>query len=121
MFLAVHRTYAAQHLRLLFADRFGDDARRRLHRDVREHLEEVVLDHVADDARLVVELAAPFHAERLGHRDLDVLDVVAVEDRLEERVGETEVEEVLHRLFAEVVVDAEDRRLGEDLVQCVVE
>ena len=59
----------------------------------------------------------PFDAEALGHRDLHVLDVVAVPDRLEERVGEAEVEDVLHRLLAEVVVDAEDALLGEDAVQ----
>ena len=47
--------------------------------------------------------------------------MVAVPDRLEERVGEAEVEQVLHRLLAEVVIDAEDRRLGEHLVQRLVE
>ena len=61
--------------------------------------------------------AAALDAEALGHRDLHALDVVAVPDRLEERVGETEVHQVLHRLLAEVVVDAEDRRLREDRVQ----
>jgi hypothetical protein len=39
--------------------------------------------------------------------------MVAVPDRLEDRVAEAKVEQVLYRLFAEVVVDAEDRRLGE--------
>ena len=88
--------------------------RRRLHRQVADDLQQVVLDDVADDAGLLVELAAALHAEALGHRDLHVLDVVAVPDRLEERVGEAEVEDVLHRLLAEVVVDAEDATPRED-------
>src|SRR5215472_7089601 len=75
----------------------------------------------ADDACLLVELAAALHAEALRHRDLDVLDVVAIPDRLEERVGEPEVEDVLHRLFAEVVVDAIDALLGEHAVQHAAE
>ena len=46
--------------------------------------------------------------ERLGHVDLHVVDVVAVPDRLEQAVGEAEGEDVLRRLLAEEVVDAED-------------
>ena len=76
----------------------------------------MVLDHVPDRAGLLVEGAARPHVERLGHRDLDARHVIAIPDRLEERVGEAEVEQVLDRLLAEVVVDAEDRRLGEHLV-----
>ena len=45
----------------------------------------------------------------------------AVPDRLEERVGEAEVEQVLHRPLAEVVVDAEDRRLVESAQEDLVE
>ena len=62
----------------------------------------------------LVEAAALADAEVLGERDLHARDVVAVPDRLEERVGEAEVEDVHDRLLAEVVVDPEDRLLGED-------
>ena len=55
-----------------------------------QHLEQVVLHHVADRAGLVVERAAALHAEVLGHGDLHALDVVAVPERLEEGVGEAE-------------------------------
>ncbi len=57
---------------------------------------------------LVVEAAAVADVERLGHVDLDVVDVVAVPDRLEEAVGETQRENVLRRLLAEEMVDAKD-------------
>ena len=111
----------AQHLGLLVADGLGVRRRRRLHRQVADDLQQVVLDDVADDAGLVVELAAALHAEALGHGDLHVLDVVAVPDRLEERVGEAEIQDVLHRLLAEVVIDAEDGRFGKDLVEDAVQ
>ena len=74
----------------------------------------MVLDYVADRTRLLVERPAPVDAEALGHRDLDALDEVAIPDRLEERVAESKVEEVLDGLLTEIVVDAEDRLLGED-------
>ena len=57
----------------------------------------------------------------LGHVDLDVADVVAVPDRLHQPVGEAQYEDVVHRLLAEEVVDAEDLRLVEDRVERLVE
>src|SRR5262249_22710522 len=86
-----------------------------------QDLEQVVLDDVADRPGVVVELSAPLDAELLGHGDLHRVDVVAIPDRLEERVGEAEEEQVLDRVLAEVVVDAEDGFLGEDRVDRRVE
>ena len=62
----------------------------------------------------VVVAAAPLHAELLGHRDLHVVDVAPVPDRLEDAVGEAEDQDVLDRLLAEVVVDAVDLVLAQD-------
>ena len=81
-----------------------------------EDLQEVVLDDVPDRAGLVEEGAPVGDVELLGHRDLDAGHVLAPPDRLEERVGEPEVEQVLDRLLAQVVVDPEDRCLAEDPV-----
>ena len=81
----------------------------------------MILDHVTQGAGLLVELAAAGDAERFGHRDLHAGDVVAVPHRLEERVGEAEVQQVLHRLLAEVMIDAKDAALGEVLVQRHIE
>ena len=94
---------------------------RRLHRQQRHDLQQVVLEHVADRPDGVVERAAALDADRLGHRDLHTAHVAAVPDRFEQRVGEAEHEEVLDGLLAEVVVDAEDVRLGEHLVEHDVE
>ena len=90
---------------------------RRLHGRERQHLEQVGDDHVAVGAGRLVERRPLLEAERLGHVDLDVVDVVAVPDRLEEPVGEAEGQDVLRRLLAQEVVDPEDLLLLEDLVQ----
>ena len=60
----------AQHLELLVADRVGVGRDGRLHRDQREQVHHVVLDHVAQRAGVVVVAAAPLDADRLGRRDL---------------------------------------------------
>ncbi len=60
------------------------------------------------------------HAHRLGHGDLDVIDIVAVPQRLENRVGKTEDEDILDGLFAQVVVDAVDLILIEYGVDAIV-
>jgi len=68
----------------------------------------MVLHHVADRPGLVVEPAAPLHAEVLGHRDLHAFDVGAIPHRLEEGVGKAEEQHVVHGALAEVMVDAKD-------------
>jgi hypothetical protein len=41
----------------------------------------------------------------------DALDEVAVPDRLQEGIGEAEIEQVLNRFLAQIMIDAEDRFL----------
>jgi hypothetical protein len=69
----------------------------------------VILDDVAGRADAVVVAGATADTDVLGHGDLDVVDVVAVPDGLEELVGEADGQEVLDGLLAQVVVDPEDR------------
>src|SRR5690349_16864162 len=49
-----------------------------------------------------------FHPQRLRCCDLDMVNILAIPDRLDDGVGEPEGEDVLHRLFAEIVVNAID-------------
>src|SRR5581483_392303 len=56
-------------------------------------------------ARLFVISAALLDAQGFSHRDLDVVNVVAVPDRLEDAVAEAEGQNVLDRLLAEVMVN----------------
>ena len=59
----IERTHGLQQRRLLVAHRLVLFARRRVHRQLRQHLQHVVLHHVADRAGFVVEAAAILHAE----------------------------------------------------------
>ena len=88
---------------------------RRLHRGQHQQLEHVIGHHVAQRAGLFVERAAAFDAQRFGRGDLDILDVIAVPYRLEHGVAEAEHHDVLHRLFAEIVIDAVDGFLVENV------
>ena len=106
-----------QDLELLGPEVRGVEGDRLLHRDQREQLEEVVLDHVAGGADAVVVAGAAADADVLGHGDLHVVDVVGVPERLEHLVGEPHRQDVLHRLLPEVVVDPEDRLRREGLGQ----
>ena len=72
----------------------------------------MILNDVTNSAGLVIERAPAADVERLGHRDLDAGDVVAPPDGLQERVCESEVEQILDSLLAQEVIDPEDRRLG---------
>ena len=81
----------------------------------------MVLDDVAHRTRLLVVRRAPFDPEILGDGDLHALHVVAIPQRLEHRVRESEDEQVLDGLLAEVVVDAVDLRLVEVLVNELIQ
>ncbi len=81
----------------------------------------MVLHHVAERARGLVVAGAPLEAERFRHRDLHMIDMGSVPDRLEQSVGKAQRHQVLHRLLAEIVVDAEDLALGEHLADGIVD
>ncbi len=82
----------------------------------------MVLHHVAQRAGAVVVVGASvLDTDGLGDRDLDELDVVPVPDRLEDGVVEAQAEQVLHRLLAQVVVDAQHLMLAELAVHGVVQ
>jgi hypothetical protein len=81
----------------------------------------VVLHHVAQRAGLIVELRPSFDADVFGDRDLHMLNATAPPQRLEQHVAEPQRQQILHRLFAEVVIDAEDLLLAEHRTDALVD
>jgi hypothetical protein len=76
-------------------------------------LQHVVLHHVAQRARAVIEAHAAFKAHGFGHGDLHMFDMRGVPQRLEHDVGKAQRQKVLDRFLAQIVVDAEDAVFGE--------
>ena len=60
-------------------------------------------------------------AELFVDRDLDVVDVIAVPDRLEHAVGEAQHQDVLDGFLAEVMIDPVDLLLFDEFQQFIVE
>src|SRR5260370_23666830 len=81
----------------------------------------MVRQHVPQRAGRIVELAAMLDRERLRDSDLDMIDVIAVPDRLEQAVGKPQRQNVLHRLLSEIMIDAVDLVLIEQLEQLMIE
>ena len=83
----------------------------------------MILDDIADGPDGVVERSTSLDAEVLRHGDLHALDVVAVPERLEQRVDEAEEDHVVDLPLPEIVINPEDRALVEgaaqDVVQCL--
>ena len=115
------RAYGLDDLGLLGADRVGIEGDRRLHGRQRQQLEHVVGHHVAQRAGLLVELAAPLDADGLRRGDLDMVDVLAVPQRLEQAVGEAQRHDVLHRFLAEEMVHPVDLMLLQRLQDLGIE
>ena len=119
--LGIQRSHGAEQAQLLGTHRIRIAADRRVHCQQCDHLQQMVLHHVADRANLLVEAAASLDAKILRHCDLDAVDEIAIPYRLEERVGKAEVKQVLHRLLSQIVVDAEHRGFRKHFVQRPVE
>src|SRR6516164_8500264 len=66
----------------------------------------MVGDHVAECAGALVKLAAPLDSDDLGGRDLHMIDVPAIPDRLEQSVGKAQRHHVLHRFLTQEMVDS---------------
>lgn len=81
----------------------------------------MVLDDVTGSADSVVVASAATEADVLSHRNLHVVDVMRVPHRLENLVGKAQSHDVLYGFLAQVVVNTEDRGLGEHCIDDFVE
>ncbi len=64
----------------------------------------MVLDHVAQSTRMLVVCTSVLHAHLFGNSNLHMVDVAAVPDRLEKRIGKAKGKNVLNGLLAQVVI-----------------
>ena len=110
-----NRPQGMEHIHFLVANLIGIERDHRFHGHETEELHQVILHHVAQGSRVVVIAAAMPDAHLFGHGDGHVVHVTPVPNRLEERIGEAEGQNVLHRLFAQIMVDAENLRFVETL------
>jgi hypothetical protein len=78
----------------------------RLHGEVAEDLEEVILDHIANCTRHIVKSTSALDPKILRHGDLDGFNVFPVPNRLKQGVDKSEKYQVVDRPFAKVVVDS---------------
>src|SRR5215472_4826238 len=81
----------------------------------------MILNHVADRARFVVELPSSGNAEVFRHGNLHALNMVSIPDRLNNRIVEPEVHKALHCTLTQVVVDPENGGFRKDLVDRAVQ
>ena len=110
-----------QRVGLAVAQVGGVHAGRRIHRDQREHLQQVALDHVHQSAGAVVVPSPALERQRLVEDDVHGLDVVGAPQRFEEPVGEPQAEQVQHGRLAQEVVDPVDLVLRDEMRQDGVE
>src|SRR5258706_379020 len=76
-----------------------------LHRNQSEDFHRVILQYVAERPGLFIKWPPSLYTHGFRKRKLYTLNVVPVPDRFEDSIAETEKENVLHRFFAEIVID----------------
>ena len=66
----------------------------------------MVLHHVAQSTYSIVKLTTTRHAQFLCYGDLHMLHPFTPPQRFKQDIGKTQGEQILHRLFAQIVVYA---------------
>src|SRR6266849_8893418 len=92
-----------------------------LHRDQSEDFHRVILQYVAERSGLFIKWPPSLDTDGFRERKLYPVNVVPIPDRLEDSIAETKEENVLHRLFAEIVIDPKYLILRKDRVHIVIE
>ena len=115
------RADGADHLGLFAAHGVGAERCRRFHGNHGQQLDQVVGHHVAQGAGGVVEATPRLDTDGFRGGDLHMVDVVVVPERLEQPIGEPADQNVLHRFFAQVVVNTVDLPLAHHLQQAGVQ
>ena len=80
----------------------------------------MVWDHVTQCTGCIIEAAATTDIQRFSDGDLHMIDVIAIPDRLEHAVGETQHQDVLNRLLTEIMIDPVELALLDQLQQIAV-
>ena len=104
----VNRTNGVEHVHFLVANLVGVEGDHRFHGHETEQLHQVILHHVAQRTRAIVIAAAMFDTHLFGGGDGHIIHITPVPERLEEWIGKTECQNVLHRFLAQIMVDPED-------------
>ena len=65
----------------------------------------MVLDDIPEDAGLIIESTPSFYLDRFCGRDFDMVNMVSVPEGFEDGVSKTEDENILDRLFPQVMID----------------
>ncbi len=81
----------------------------------------MVLHHVAQRAGAFVITGATFDSERFRGGDLDMIDVMRVPERREDRVREAKHQNVLRRFLAEKMIDPVGLLFGEGIVDDAIQ
>jgi hypothetical protein len=69
----------------------------------------MVLDHVANDARLIIESPSPLYTEVFGHSNLNAFDMVSVPEWFHEGVRKPEHHYIVDGSLTEIMVNTKDR------------
>src|SRR5262245_63469534 len=103
--LRLQRGNSFEYFNFFVPKRFTIGSNRRLHRQVNQDLKQMVLNHVADGAGLIIERPPALNSEVFRHGDLHALDLIAVPERLEERIREAEEHHIVYWSFSQIMID----------------
>ncbi len=117
----LRQLHRREDLFLLRPQIIGIKRNRLLHRCQRQQLQQMVLDHIPRRTHTVVIPRPATGPNILSHRDLDMIHIIGVPQRLEQLVRETQRQNVLHRLLPQIMINPEHRVRREHRLHNVIQ
>src|SRR5690625_7429451 len=71
----------------------------------------MILNHISERTRLIVVPVSVLNIYCFGDRYLDIVDVISIPEGFKDSIRKPESQNILHRLFAQVVVDPKNLAL----------
>ena len=96
-----------QNFCLLIMDGIGAEGDRRFQGSEREELKEMIGNHVAQRSRHVKVASAFFDTHSFSYGDLNMVNEAVVPDRFKDAIAEAKNQDVLYRLFSQIMINAE--------------
>src|ERR1700675_5074826 len=81
----------------------------------------MVRDHVPQRTSCFIKVPAAADIKGLGDSDLDVIDMVTIPDRFKHAVSETQDQDILDGLFAEIMIDPVDLVFVDEVQQIAIQ
>ena len=116
----INRTHGVQHAQFFIAYLVGIEPGRGFHRNKTKQLQQMVLQHIAYRPVFIIISGAIADTNCFSHCDLHMINIAIVPQRFKNHIGKPQRHQILHGLFAQIMIDTIDLAFPKHQQQLIV-